>query len=462
MLSLFVESASPHSSGDPDVVVIGAGLAGLSAARAIAAGGAEPLVLEARDRVGGRVFDRPIGDGAVVELGAGFVGPGQDRMLALTEATGVEIFPTYTGGKNLLESQDRYVRYSGTIPRLRPLALLDAGQAMFRLDRLARRVDREEPWRTAEAAERDGQTFAAWIERNVRTRQVRGLLAVPCKTLWGAEPGELSLLYTGAYIRAASGLNRLLDTPRGAQESRFAGGPNLVARRLAGELGERVRLGRPVVRIEQAERSVRVRTPREDFLARRAIVALAPPLAGKIEFDPPLPPEREALNARMPMGRLMKCFAVYPEPFWRDEGLSGEAVSDRGPATITFDTSPPEGSPGVLLGFVGGTEADALARMPDAERREAVLEGFGRLFGDRARRPDDWIAQDWPAEPWSGGGPVAYMPPGVLTAAGPALRQPHRLVHWAGTETATRWTGYMDGAVRSGDRAAEEVLAALS
>src|SRR5207244_6916402 len=142
--------------------------------------------------------------------GAGFVGPGQDRMLALTEAVGVEIFPTYTGGKNLLESEGRYMRYSGTIPRLRPLALLDAGQAMFRLDRFARRVEREEPWRTDRASERDSETFAAWIERSAYTQQVRRLLAVPCKTLWGAEPEERSLVYTGSSVRAAGVLDRAI------------------------------------------------------------------------------------------------------------------------------------------------------------------------------------------------------------------------------------------------------------
>ncbi|MBV9214005.1 MAG: FAD-dependent oxidoreductase [Actinobacteria bacterium] len=444
---------------DADVAVVGAGFAGLAAARELAAGGLEPLLLDARDRVGGRVFDRPIGDGAVMELGAGFVGPGQDRMLALTEAVGVETFQTHTGGRNLLESGGRYIRYRGTIPRLRPLALLDAGQTMFRLDRLARRVEREEPWRTRRAEELDGQTFSDWIERHVRTKQVRGLLAVPCKTLWGAEPDELSFLYTGAYVRAAGGLNRLLDTPGGAQESRFVGGPHLVARRVAAELGDRVRLESAVVRIEQAEHTARVRTPRRDLIVRRVIVAVPPPLAAQIEFEPPPPPPRAELCRLMRMGALMKCFAVYPEPFWREDGLTGEALSDRGPATITFDTSPPSGSPGVLLGFVGGGEARALSARPEAERGAAVIEGFARLFGERARRPDEWVIQDWPSEPWSGGGPVAYMPPGTMARVGPALRKPHGLVHWAGTETATRWTGYMDGAVRSGERAAAEVLA---
>ena len=447
---------------DADVAVVGAGFAGLSAARELVAAGLEPVVLEARDRVGGRVFDKPIAEGTVVELGAGFVGPGQDRMLALTEAVGVETYKTYTGGRNLLESGGRHVRYRGTIPRLRPLALLDAGQAMLRLDRLARRVDREQPWRSRRAVRWDGETFAEWIERHVHTGEVQRLLAVPCKTLWGAEPEELSLLYAGAYVRAAGGLNRLLDTPGGAQESRFVGGPHLVARRVAGELGERVRLEHPAVRIEQRDGRVRVRTPTDEVAARRAIVALPPPLTARIEFEPPLSPDRAALTRRMPMGVLMKCFAVYSEPFWRDDGLSGEAVSDRGPATITFDTSPPSGSPGVLLGFVGASEARALEGMSDGDRRQAVLEGFVRLFGPRAAEPDDWVVQDWPSEPWSGGGPVAYMPLGTLARYGAALREPHGLVHWAGTETATRWTGYMDGAVRSGERAAAEVRDALS
>jgi monoamine oxidase len=444
--------------GEADVAIVGAGFAGLAAARSLVAAGVEPVVLEARDRVGGRVFDRPIGDGAVVELGAGFVGPGQDRMLALARETGVELFPTHTDGKNLLEVGGRHVRYRGTIPRLRPLALLDAGIAQLRVERLARRVEREEPWATPGADRLDSETFASWMRRKVHTEQVRRLLAIPCKTLWGAEPEDLSMLYALAFMRSAGGLAPLLDTAGGAQESRFAGGPQLVARRVAEELGDRVRLSSRVQRIERRGNEVRV----GDVQARRAIVALPPPLAAGIEFDPPLGAARDELAERMPMGALMKCFAIYDEPFWRGDGLSGEAVSDRGPGTITFDTSPPDGSRGVLLGFVGGAEARALVSVGAEERRTAVLEGFERLFGPRAARPDEWIEQVWPSEPWSGGGPVAYMRPGALTAFGPALRQPEGLVHWAGTETATEWTGYMDGAVRSGERAATEVVAALS
>jgi monoamine oxidase len=446
---------------EADVVVVGAGLAGLAAARTLAAAGAEPVVLEARGRVGGRVFDRALSDAATVEMGAGFVGPGQDRMLELTRAVGVETFPTYTEGSNVVEVRGRVRRYSGTIPRLGPLVLVDAGQTQLKLERMARRVDPEAPWESPRAAALDSQSYASWIRRNVFSRDARNLLAVACKTLWGAEPQDLSLLYVLAYIRAAGGLDPLLDTEGGAQAWRFDGGPQSVAREVAVELGERVVLDAPVTRIEARDGRVAAVSGETRVEARRAIVALPPPLAARIDFDPPLPGFRDQLCQRMPMGSLMKCFALYGEPFWRADGLTGEALSDRGPATIAFDTSPRDGSAGVLLGFVGGSEARALGEAAPEERRRLVLDGLARVFGPRAAKPDGWAEQLWPADPWSRGGPVAYMPPGTLTAFGPALREPVGLVHWAGTETATRWTGYMDGAVSSGERAATEVLRAL-
>ncbi|HEX8074815.1 MAG TPA: FAD-dependent oxidoreductase [Thermoleophilaceae bacterium] len=446
---------------EADVLVVGAGLAGLAAARSLARSGASPLVLEARERVGGRVLDRALADGVTVEMGAGFVGPGQDRMLALTRAVGVETFPTYVEGSNVVEVRGRVRRYSGTIPRLGPLALLDAGQTQLKLERMSRRMDAEAPWTSPGAAALDSQSYASWIGRNVYSRDARSLLAVASKTLWGAEPRDLSLLYVLAYVRAAGGLGPLLDTEGGAQELRFAGGPQSVARAAADELGERVVLGAPITRIEVRDGGVEATAGELRARAQRTIVAVPPPLAARIEFDPPLPGFRDQLCQRMPMGSLMKCFALYDEPFWRADGLTGEALSDRGPATICFDTSPRDASAGVLLGFVGGAEARTLGGAAAEERRRLVLDGFVRVFGPRAARPDAYAEQDWPAETWSRGGPVAYMPPGTLTAFGPALREPVGPIHWAGTETATAWTGYMDGAVRSGERAAAEALAAL-
>jgi monoamine oxidase len=447
---------------EADVAIVGAGLAGLVAARDLAAARLEPVVLEARERVGGRLLSMPIGAGEQVEIGGQWIGPSQDRVAALAAELGVETFPTHTEGSNLLELGGRVRRYSRTIPRLGPVVLADIAQARLRLDRAARRVDPRAPWASPDAAVLDGLTLAVWLRRVVKTRSARALIRIAGRTVWGAEPEELSLLHVLFYVRSAGGFDMLLDTEGGAQQDRLVGGSQLLALRLAERLGERVVLGAPVRRIEARDGALRVLAGDSILTVRRAVLALPPPLCAAIEFDPPLPPARARLAGRMPQGWLIKCTAIYDEPFWRADGLSGEAVSDVGPATLTFDNSPPGGSPGALVGFVGAADARRFASRPASERRQAMLEGFARVFGSRALRAERYIEQDWAAEPWSGGGPVCNFASGGWTACGPALREPCGPIHWAGAETATVWAGYMEGAVRSGERAAAEVLAALA
>ena len=220
-------------------------------------------------------------------------------------------------------------------------------------------------------------------------------------------------------------------------------------------------LSTPVRRIEYSSDGVRVIADGGDVRASRAIVAIPPTLCGRIDYDPPLAGYRDQLTQRMPQGSVIKVMAVYDAPFWRDDGLSGEATSDVGPAKLSFDNTPPSGSPGVLVGFLEGERARQYGRFTAAQRREAVLKGFGRLFGDRAGRPERFIERVWADEEWSRGCYGCYMPPGGWTQFGQALRTPIGPIHWAGAETATVWSGYMDGAVQSGQRAASEVLAAL-
>ena len=154
----------------------------------------------------------------------------------------------------------------------------------------------------------------------------------------------------------------------------------------------------------------------------------------------------------------MKVTAVYPRPFWRDAGLNGTAVSYTGPANVTFDDSPENGSAGVIFGFVGGDEARSFMRRSTAARRAAVLDNFTTYFGPQAGNPRSYFETNWTREEWTRGCPVAIAGPGTLLAYGPALRKPVGRIHWAGTETSTFWNGYMDGAVRSAERAAREVL----
>jgi monoamine oxidase len=446
---------------DVDVAVAGAGLAGLVAARRVAAGGASVVVLEARNRVGGRLHSEPLGDGKQVEVGGQWVGPTQDRVLELARELRVETFPTHVAGSNMLELGGNLSRYEGTIPRLSPPILADVALARRRIERLARRVVTDAPWRTPSAERLDSQTFASWLRQGMRTRKARLLMQLAGRTVWGTEPAEMSLLHVLFYVRSAGGFDRLMDTEGGAQQDRLVGGSSLLATKLADELGDRVALDAPVRRIDDREPGLVIDAAGVTARARRAIVAVPPPLRARIEFEPTLPPLHVQLAQRMAQGWLVKCTAVYAEPFWRADGLSGEALSETGPTSLTFDNSPPDGSPGALVGFLGGADARRAARLSAGDRRRRVLEGFSRLFGPRAADPERYIEVDWAREEWSGGGPTCYMPPGGWTGYGPALREPAGRVHWAGTETATVWNGYMDGAVRSGERAADEVLAAL-
>jgi monoamine oxidase len=447
---------------DADLVVIGAGLAGLSAARTAAAAGASVVVVEARDRVGGRVLNEDIGGGNVVEVGAQWIGPTQDRLAALAARLGVETFPTYGEGENVIEYGGRLRRYRGTIPRINPVVLLDVERAQRRLNRMARRVPLDAPWEAPHAADLDGQTAATWMRRNLVTRAGRMLLELGIEAVWAAQPEDMSLLHVLFYIHSAGSLEMLFDTEGGAQQDRFVGGSQRIPILMAQELGrENVLLGSPVRMIRRGEHGVTVEADGATVRARRAVVAVAPTLAGRIAYDPPLPGFRDQLTQRMPLGTVAKCMAIYDEPFWRSENLSGQGTSDAGPVKLTFDNTPPGGTPGVLLGFLEGRQARELGRLHASERRAAVLDCFARLFGPRAGRPDAYVERLWAEEEWSRGCYGCHMPTGAWTAYGPALREPIGPLHWAGAEYATVWNGYMDGAVRSGEAAASAVLERL-
>jgi monoamine oxidase len=443
---------------EADVVVVGAGLAGLVAARQLAASGRSVLVLEARDRVGGRTVNASIGAGKVVEMGGQWVGPTQERVLALAGELGVETFPTYYEGKNVLDLRGKRRSYKGTIPRMAPHVLFDIERVRRKVNRLARRVSAESPWNAEDAEALDAETLRSWLGRRTYSKRARQVLEVAVGTLMGAGSDQLSVLCMAAYVNAAGDFDALIDTDGGAQQDRFVGGSQEISTRLAAQLADAVVLETPVRRIAQDGAGVVVEAEGLTARAQRAIVALPPPLAARIAFSPSLGGQRDQLQQRFAGGAMTKCAAVYPEPFWREAGLTGQAVSDSGPVITTFDNSPPDGSPGVMLGFISGAEAIRHARRPKSERRRVVLDQFARLYGDQAAHPGIYLERAWAEEEWTRGGPVFSPTPGALSAYGEALRRPAGRIHWAGSETATVWCGYMDGAVRSGERAAEEAL----
>ena len=450
------------SRADADVIVVGAGLAGLAAASDLRRAGHSVLVIEARDRVGGRVLNHRLAAGHVADLGGQFVGPTQRHILALAAELGVATQPIFTRGRAVLEIGGRRYRYR-TVPGVGPLQLADAGRAVLALDRMARRIPAEAPWRATGAGTADARTLADWARRNASTRLGRFAIEAFSRGVLACEPGEVSLLHALFYLRSAGGFRQLAETSGAAQQDRFAGGSQLIAIRLAEQLGPgSLRLGAPVRWIGQGQSQVTVHAAGLVATGRRAVVAIPPALAGRIGYYPPLPADRDQLTQAAPMGSVIKCLAVYDEPFWRGAGYNGQATSDGAGAQVTFDTGPPAGRPGILLGFVTGSEARRLARAGPAERRAEVLGSFRRYFGPAAGRPAEYAEHDWTADQWTRGCYGAHFPPGTWTQYGPALRRPVGLLHWAGTETATRWSGYMDGAVQSGQRAAAEVVAALA
>ncbi|HVC67500.1 MAG TPA: FAD-dependent oxidoreductase, partial [Acidimicrobiales bacterium] len=332
-----------------DVVVAGAGYAGLRAARGLVAAGLDVVVVEARDRVGGRVLTEVTGSGAVIDHGGQWIGPTQDRLRALAAEFGVATFPTHVDGANLEVRDGGIHSFTGLVPTSDPDGSADTVATLLDLDLLAQEVSPVRPWEHPDAAHLDGTTLAEWVATAADTEVARSLVATAALAVFGCGPDELSLLYVLAYAHGGGSMSTLIRTAGGAQEQRFVGGAQRMALRLADELGDRVVLDSPVVGVAHDASGVTVTADRRGpdgtrspwrVGARRLVMAMPPAVHGRIAFDPSLPGARDQLAQRSPMGSVTKVHAVYDRPFWRDAGLSGQVVADSGLLRATFDDSP--------------------------------------------------------------------------------------------------------------------------
>jgi monoamine oxidase len=444
---------------DVDVCVVGAGYAGLVAARTIARAGRSVVVLEARDRVGGRVWTQRLDDGTYVDIGGTWVGPEHDAIRALAAEYGVGFDRTNSGGTKLLVRSGVVGRFEGAMPRIGPLALVSLGMAMARLDAMARRVPPDAPWTAKKAAAWDRRSFGEWTAW-IPNAYARDLANVMIRGLFTCDTGDVSLLDVLQLIRSAGSLNKLLTIEGGYQQDMFTGGAQAVGDRIAADLGDAIRLSTPVSGIARDKRGAVVRAGSLAVRSRRVIVAIPPKLAGRLQFDPALPDEISALFAAAIAGAVIKLVTVYGDAFWRADGLSGESASTDSPIENTLDASHGE-RPGMLCSLAFGPTAVKLAKLDDAERRATLLATLAQRFGPKAAKPEHYVELEWGAERWTEGCYMAHYAPGVLTRLGEALRRPVGPIHWAGSETAGMSRGSIDGAVRSGRRAADEVLAAI-
>lgn len=461
-----------------DVLVIGAGLAGLTAATDLQRLGLDVRVLESSDIVGGRVLGASIGDGQIVELGGQWVGPTQDNILQLVSQLDLHTYPTSIAGLHTYFRHGDVSRYdstNGPIPPLAEDAVTEIFNVIERLQELSAQVPAGAPWTAEHAYQWDHQTFREWIDSVVTSADARMLIDYVTRNTSTCEPAELSLLHMLNYVAAAGNdvtpgsLLRVVVTADGASMWRIRDGSQQVPQRLADGLAGAITLSSNVIAVYQDATGVFVDTHDQAsggdrvrrYAAERVVVAVPPAASAKIAFTPELPQQRIGLTEGLLNGAQIKVNVVYDTPFWRDQGLSGYVLSDTGPAQNVWDNTPASGTQGVLVCFIKGDAARALDGADDEQIRQQVIENLRTYFGAEAASPRQVVIKRWHTQPGIWGCPGSLAPPGILTEYGPALRAPIGRVHWAGTETANYWQGFMDGAVSSGHRAAQEVAAVL-
>jgi len=448
---------------DADVIIVGAGFAGLTAADTLTRHGRSVIVLEARSRVGGRTRTEHYSNGVWLDLGGQWLGPGQERMYALAARFQKTVWPSHVHGRNVLFLQGKHRTYRGLVPFcLPPWTIANIGWAFLRLGQMTKRIPLDSPWSAPNANALDQMTLGDWMRRNLPSRRTHFLMRVAAESVLTVDPDEVSLLHALFYFRSGGGLEKLTSSAGGAQQDRVDGGIQPLAEALAQAVthqGGHLLLEHPADAIVQEGASVRVDAGPKQLSASQVIVTIPPILRNEIDFRPGLPDSLQKWHKNLPPGRVIKCFAVYERPFWRDDGYSGSAVGDRPPLYAAFDGTPPKGSKAILLGFIEGRDADEWLERPLEERQEAVLECLAGFFGPKARQVVQYIDHCWVTEQWSRGCYAGMARPGAWTSTRPEWQKPFGRIHWAGTETSSIWNGYIEGAVRSGERAATAVLA---
>ena len=444
------------------IIVIGAGFSGLAAADVLSAAGKQVTLLEARDRVGGRARTEQMSDGLWLDYGGQWLGPGQTEMYALAKRLGHGTWPMFVKGFVRTIFSGHKGKYKGSIPYSLPLtALLNLSTAVAHWYWQSWKINLTTPWTASGAQALDAMTVGDWMRQHLPHPDAHSAFQIAIESVFAAHPDDISLLHALHYTRSGQGFFSLTESAGGAQQDRLQRGVQPLAESYLAELEQRgvvCKLSQPVVSIEQADGQVQVRTESDSFSADRVICAAPPALAAEISFDPPLPDDKLTCLRNLQPGCAIKCFAVYEKPFWREQGWSGSAISDVGPIHVCFDVTPPDETRGILMGFIEGRDAVRESDNSSEHRQAQFIAALESFFGPEAAEPIAYYDHSWRHDEWARGCYAGVAPAGHWSSVGHHLRQPHGRIHWAGTETSTLWTGYFEGAVRAGKRAADEIL----
>ncbi|XP_014675035.1 PREDICTED: amine oxidase [flavin-containing] A-like [Priapulus caudatus] len=399
------------------------------------------------------------------DFGGAYVGPTQNRVLRLAKELGLTFY--YVNEKELSIDYRKGKRrmYQGTIPPVwNPLVLLDLNNVMREVDAFAKLVPVDAPWSAERAVEWDSMTVKEYISKACWFSCTASVMRLAVSSLLTSEPHELSFLSFLWYIHSGQGILRMANITNGAQERKFVGGAQQLSERMAERLGTRVKLSQPCIRVEQTQNGDYIITTKNNdhYRANHIISAVPQALLNRIEFIPTLPPLKIQLIQRIPMGSIIKTMTFYKTAFWRDYGCCGSVISHNGPVVYCIDDTKPDGSFPCIMGFVVADRARELCGTTPEERKKTICKHYVESFGMKEfMHPVNYAEKNWMEEEYSGGCYTSGMPPGVLTKYGRVLREPFGDIYFAGTESATYWSGYMEGAIQAGERAAREVLAAM-
>jgi putrescine oxidase len=441
-----------------DVVVVGAGAAGLTAANELRKAGLSVAVLEARDRVGGRLHTDVI-DGAMLEVGGQWVSPDQTALIDTLADLGLETYSRYREGDSVyVDGDGTLTRFTGEIfpvPEATEKVMVDLIET---LDRMVAEIDPDRPWEHPDAEALDRTSFEAWLAERTDDQEARDNIALfVAGAMLTKPPHAFSVLQALLMAASAGSFSHLVDADF-ILDKRVVGGLQQVPLLLAERLGDDVFLDQPVRRIEWSAQGVTVETDRMTVRGRFVILALAPVLYPRITFSPPLPRLQHQMHQHLSMGFVIKVHAVYDRPFWRDQGLSGTAFSPYELCHEAYDNTNHADERGTLVGFVSDRHADDVFRLSAEERKERILESLSHYYGPEAKNPIVYYESDWGTEEWTRGAYAASFDLGGLSRYGADLREHVGPIHFACSDMAGLGYQHVDGAIRMGRSVASQIV----